>query len=111
MFQVDKQIQVTTVAHPCLPKWSARIDAAEKRGEFDFTDEVLALNWDRCAFGEAHSRYPMIAKRDSMNWPADPALYELGHQFTAAALTHKTDFAKARTILAAIEARLSEILR
>lgn len=112
MFQESKELSVQEIVHPCLPRWRARIDAAEKRGCFDEYDEYAADHWGMCAVGEAFRMSPRVERDGTMenSPPADVTLFNLGHQFAEIVEPDSKDFARAREILSAIEARLSEIL-
>ena len=116
MYVETKEIQVTSpTSHPCLPKWRARIDAAERRGYFNNTDELMAKNWDRCAIGEVLSTFTSqqvpreIPPGGTLVYPKDDTLVELGIEFTGGVRARKSTFAEAREILTAIETRLGEI--
>jgi hypothetical protein len=113
MFQGDKQLQTTTtIAHPCLPKWRARIDAAERRGSFDWVDQGMAADWKCCLIGEAGRTYPAL-ERNSVGAPTDRELQKLGAEFGSfinpVVRAGGKRFIRARQLLTAIEARLNEI--
>jgi hypothetical protein len=102
MFQSDKEL-----THPCLPKWRARIDAAERRGKYNRKDATDAKVWNTCACHETVQRYGIAVA--ATGCPMDNDLRTLGLNFAGVIGVGGTDFAGARTILTAIEARLSEI--
>ena len=109
MFVETKETTVREIVHPCLSKWRARIDAAERRGEFNREDEITASDWDMCVCGEASREYLALDTYDN-RVPKDERLRELGVDFAGSVINGEHTFTEARTILTAIEARLGEIL-
>lgn len=114
MYVETKEIQVTSpTSHPCLPKWRARIDAAERRGYFNKEDASAALNWDACAIGEVLSTFAQVPRETppgaTIVYPKDEALVDLGIEFAGDVRARKSTFAEARATLTAIETRLGEI--
>lgn len=101
--------------HYCLPKWEARIDAAEKRGRFLLRDVRAAGDWNLCACGEAMRLYPALAnfKHDTAIGapkgyaPEDQTLRDLGESFGGDVACH--NFAAARHSLSLIGARLAQL--
>lgn len=111
-----RAIKAAGVKHFCLPKWEARIRAAEKRGRFTKTDVMDAELWDACACHEARTLFPAVVKyakgtSSSRTPPLDPILNDLGTNFSLAVTPsiRGTAFRRARKILAQITERLAEL--
>src|SRR5271157_1477136 len=102
LLHTEIEIVVGPIAHPCLPKWRARVDWAEKRGGFTESQRRAARDWDQCANGEAH--LPAEMTHAGGGTPLDPRLRSLGRHFASA--VGDNDYTQAREIITQIETRL-----
>jgi hypothetical protein len=114
MLQPDKDLTVTEVAHPCLPKWRKRIDEAEKRGAFDLRDDEDSANWNLCAIGEARRTYNVpvsVIGIHATGRPLDSRLRGLGLIFSKIVSVGSRQFDPAKRIITQIENRLAVLTR
>lgn len=84
--------------------WRTRIDEARERGEFTFTDQILAAQWLDCGCGEQDKRI----KRHEKGQPVDSELSTLGRRFNQEVCGHH--FRNAERVLQQIESRAAVLI-
>lgn len=90
--------------------WKQRIAYAKRRGEFSYDDWKAANFWVTCACGQ-QDRSLMTNLASDWSEPWDAELHRLGVQFGSAVRNGGAGFAKARKLLAKIDARAAFLLR